>query len=139
MLKAFDVNQIRRYSLKGDTGENPTVFLLGVIDSRLFYFLRDRSKSFGLNTQGDDAPATINLELDQYSYKVVKYGLRGWENFEHADGSPVKFATRNESIPGVGPRTGLTDQALDFLKPYIKELAEEILKDNEVSEQDEKN
>lgn len=127
---AFDVNQVRDYTSPQDKGENKTVFKIGVLDSRLFYYLQDRSRTFGVNNLGPDAPATVNLDVETRNYKVVKYGLRGWENLLDNNGKEVSPKFRPDSLPNVGTRQGLTDDSMDMIKLLIPELAAEILKDN---------
>jgi len=141
MYQAFDVNQVKEYSLINDRGEDRTIFLLGVLDSKLEFFLADKTKSFGLNTKSqEDSPATIHLEIDVHNWRVVKYGLKGWKNFKNPKtGEDYPFRTQVENIQGVGPRNAVHADSLDLLKPIIKELAKEILQINKVTEQDEKN
>ena len=140
MIYAYDVNQTHRYSLSSDKDGNPTVFILGVLDSRLSSFLNDKSRAFEVNGNGANAAATtVTIDLDQAEYKVVRYGLRGWENFKRPDGTDVPFETEMESIAGVGPRAAVKAKCMDCIKPFIKELARQILTDNVPTEQELKN
>lgn len=138
MARAFDINATREYVLTEDRGkpeDEQTKFHLGVLDSRLAAKLSDKSKAFGVNAKGDDdSAATVTLQFDTMHWDVVRYGLKGWDNFPGKDGAEVKCVRKNESVAGVGNRMGLTPESMDYLKPYIDELAKEILKDSQVTE-----
>jgi hypothetical protein len=139
MVIAFDVKQVREYSLISDKGENRTIFQLGVIDARLSSFISDKGRTFSVGTGGPEASAMVTVDMDQQNYNTVRYGLRGWSNFQNASGFDQKFATTEENVPGVGRRMAVTPECMDLIKPFITELALEIRKDNTFAEQDSKN
>jgi hypothetical protein len=136
---AYDVNQVREYVSEQDKGESKTTFKLGVLDSRLYFFLQDGSRSFGVNSAaGPDGSATVNLNLEMRNYKAVKYGLKGWENLRDRDGVEQAIRFRTDTIPGVGVRQAVADESLDLIKPLIPELAREILRDNSLTAEEER-
>jgi hypothetical protein len=167
-VKAFNINQTREYCLKGDpahkfeigqgTGclkckkpedaaphhESPTTFTLGVLDSALSTHLLDKLVGYRKNDKGpEDRADTVVLNKFTRDREIVKYGLKGWSGFmdavnDHAVEFDPKLHQKSYALP-FGNRNGLSDKALDLLKPFLSELAEEIESDNIVTEQDAKN
>lgn len=144
-VKAFNINQTRTYSLKRDKGPQKTIFHLGVLDSALSTYLFDMLVAWR-RPAGED-PETrgsfVTMNKFQRDREVVKFGLKGWENFQDEGGNLIEFSqkehTQSYPVPNVGNRHGLTPRALDLLKPYLTELAEEIEQDNLLTGEDEKN
>jgi hypothetical protein len=140
MVTAFDVKQTREYSLKSDTGENPTKFLIGVLDSRLSCFLYDKTRVFEVNSNGASSPATqVSIDLMQEKFNIVRFGLKGWSGFKDSSGVEVLFKTKPEDVHKVGIRQSATPECMDMIKPFISELAEQIVLDDTFSKAEEKN
>jgi hypothetical protein len=136
---AFDSAQTRKYSLKRDTGENKTFFLLGGLNSKLSAYIHDHQTSFSVGAGGSNGQADVSINISERDRLAVKFGLRGWENFKDSKGKEVVFQRTKLGLNGLAPTDGLTDECLDSVKPYIAELATEILRDDVFTEADEKN
>ena len=142
----IDVNETREYILKQDlelSSEKQTIFHLGVLDARLARHLKDSVVSFAVNDKGPDAQASVVLNRATLQLQIVRFGLKSWSNLLNKSGSPVPFNPeihqKSFPIPKCGNRTGLTDAAIDMLKPFLSELAREIESDNWMDEAEEKN
>ena len=145
-VKAFNIHQTRTYSLKADEGPSKTVFHLGVLDSALSTYLWDSLMAWKRPNNGQDPEgpgSMVVMNKFQRDREVVKFGLKGWDNFQDEKGADIPFDpklhTKSYPVQGVGNRTGLSHIALDLLKPFLTELAEQIESDNILTEQDEKN
>jgi hypothetical protein len=136
---AFDITATREYVLQEDTHEPHTTFLIGHLDTALRNHLEDKTTSFGVNKDGADSPATVQLDLSRRNCEIVRFGVKGWQHFVDKDGRDIDFAQVSVAVPGVGNRKGLSDRLLDFLQPYIAELAGEVMKANTLTEEEEKN
>ena len=71
---------------------------------------------------------------------VVKFGLKGLENFiDPRDKKPIKFDTVSVPVNGKNYKA-MTDEIVSmFPKALIDELAEAILSENALSEEEAKN
>lgn len=96
-----------------------------------------------MNDKGQDAKADISFNSNTWNLEVVRFGLKGWENFRDKRGELIPFDVKTHMISvglkKCGPRIGLTDKALDLLKPYIAKLAKQIERDNWLDEDEVKN
>lgn len=138
MVKAFDVTQTREYTLISDTGEDKTFFSLGVLDSQLHSFLIDKSRTFGISSSTGDSASTVNVNVEMQNYDIVRFALKGWRSFKDKDGTDLKFVTVSHHTPFGRNYNVVSPVCMDYVKPYIQELAREIIKDNTVTKEDEK-
>jgi hypothetical protein len=146
MAIAFDTSETREYILVRDQKlppEQQTKFILGVLDARLANLLKDSAVDFSPNNDGPDANADIKYKPRAHDVDVVRFGLKGWDVLFDKRSNQIPFDPKlhTKSIPvkPLGNRNGLTDIALDLLKPYIRELAKQIDGDNWFTEEEEKN
>lgn len=140
MAKAFDVNATEEYILESERGVEEgtaTVFIIGPLDSRLSAYLSDRAKAFGVKSGAeDDSPATVHMGLEMLAWQTVRFGLRDWRGLKKKDGEDAICKRKMESLPGVGNRLGLSPESLDYIKPYIPELARRLRFISNLSDQD---
>jgi hypothetical protein len=146
MAIAFDVKETREYILEADRKllpEQQTIFVLGTLDSSLAGQINDASVDFQLNDKEPDGEANIQWRRGFRQLQLVRFGLKGWSNFLDRQGKQIRFDPKEHAqsfaVPAVGDRDGLKDSTLDLLKPYIRELATEIDKDNRLGKEEEKN
>jgi hypothetical protein len=126
MIQAFDVSETREYSLQSDKGEPKTVFIVGWLDSALQAFVNDRTVGFRANGRGPDTQADVNVNTNMRLREIVKFGVRGWRNFQDKNSQDVPVDFVSVSLGRSGNRTGLSARCRDVLKPYIPELAKQI-------------
>ncbi|MGA9363317.1 MAG: hypothetical protein WBW16_03020 [Bacteroidota bacterium] len=138
-LIPYDVTQVREYSVEGDSGEDRTIFLIGRLDYALRNRVFDEASMYSVNDKGADATATVSVRWHQRNANIVKFGLKGWKNFKDAQGKEILFDQVSVAIPDVGNRKGVSDRCLNLIQPWLAELAREILKDNRLSVEEEKN
>lgn len=146
MAIAFDINETREYILKTDRelpSEQQTIFLIGTLDALISNHLKDGSLAFKMSEQGPDAKADIAYNSNFSAMEKVRFGLKEWKNLLDKTGKEILFDERiyrkSFAVPKCGNRTGLTDIALNLIKPYLKELASEVENENWLSELAEKN
>lgn len=138
MAKAFNVNEVKPYILKADReSPNPTVFQIAVVDSALHAHLWDSNTYVGDDSSNGSVKAMVQVKAFSKIRDTVKFCVRGWENLEGAEFTP-KLLVSYPNIAGKN-RMGLSNEALDYIKPYIQELASAIEEENALSEQDVKN
>lgn len=138
-LRAIDIHETRDYVSKYDKEEPKTIFRLGVLDSRIRAELEDEATSFEVSSRKGRDRAKTTMGLNRRDIEVVQFGLKGMENFLDAKGHSVKFETISLAKQGKNYMVPAPQilRILPFL--VIKELAEEILQDNRLSEEEEKN
>jgi hypothetical protein len=146
MAIAFDVKETREYILEADRKlppEQQTIFILGTLDSSLAGHINDASIDFQMNDKGPDREANIQWRRAFRQLQLVRFGLKGWSNLFDRQGKEIRFDpkdhTKSYAVSNVGNREGLTDRALDLIKPYIRELAKQINEANWLDEEEEKN
>lgn len=132
----------REFESKYDSAKGKpeaTRFTLGTLDSRVYGMLKDKATSLSVDATSQATDVTTNINANEVGFLTVCFGLKGWENFNDAEGKPIKFKTIPRSLGGSSYK--IADPALVGLIPeaVIGELADEIRKDNELSEADAKN
>jgi hypothetical protein len=137
---AFDSTEVRDYFLKEDVGEDKTVFKIGILDTPLRLYLNDKLSKYKIS-QGDGlAPAEVEYNVHAMNLEAVRFGLRGWSNFKDKTGQEVTYSVVSTAVPKVGNRDGLTDFLLKKFHPdWIYELGQEILRQNKLDKEAEKN
>lgn len=141
MLTGINIYESKPYTSKldADAGK-PTVFQIGLLDSMLRAFIEDQTTSFEFSSRNPKEPAKANINASKRNLMVVKFGLKGLENFiDPRDGKPVKFDTVSVPVNGKNYRA-VTDEIISmFPKALIDELAEAVLAENLLSEEEAKN
>ena len=134
-LKAIDINEVRDFILPEDK-ENPTIFKIGVIDSRIRSKIRDETATF------DDALSStkINqLKIATTGLEYVRFGLKGFENFLDKNDKPIEFKTETIKFAGRTYEV-VAESILNMLSDdVIMALGAEIMKGNKLSEKEIKN
>jgi hypothetical protein len=110
MLVAINSDSVIEYSLVSDTSDNKTVFQIGTLDAFTRAYLDD-SHTVIKRESGDYEDTSVHNKYIQ----IVKHGLRGWKNFNDAQGNAVEFKTEEVNIPRLGKRTVATDQTIKNL------------------------
>lgn len=132
----------RTYESKYDEAKgtkDATKFVLGTLDSRISGRLKDAATSMQIDptkTEQDSVTTTINS--NEVAFNTVVYGLRGWENFL-VDGKPVDFKSVKRTHGQHSYRVADPELVRMLPDSVIIELAEEIRKDNDLDEDEEKN
>lgn len=135
---AFDINAIREYTLKEDEGPDPTVFLIGRIDSVLRSHIMDSTAKFSKASQASEQ-VDASVGVFERFYLLARFGVKGWKGFKDAAGNEIACELVSVPVPGVGNRQGLSERAMNMLQPWLSELAFEVLEDNQLSSAQEKN
>ncbi len=138
-IKGIDIYEERDYVSKFDKDEPKTLAKLGVLDSRIRAELEDESTSFEISSSEPGDRAKTTLGLNRKAIEVVRFGLRGLENFQDKDGKPVKFDTISLTKYGKNYRVVAPDILNMLPFEVIMEYAQEILKENKLTEKERKN
>ena len=140
MVKALDLGETVRYTLKNDKDEPKTVWLLGILDTRIRKQLEDIAWEYEATPGAPgDAKAKASFNLGKTELEFVAFGLKGFENFTKPDGKPMYFKLEDRVI-GNKVYHVLADEVLKVIPgDIISELAAKIKEINSVSEADRKN
>lgn len=136
-IRVFDVSETCEYSLKEDTVD-PTVFVIGRIDHKLWAHLQDKNARMEVSGLGAEAEGSVKFDVNARNSDFVRFGLKGWRNLKDKNGNEVEFSTVSCQT-GVGNRPGLSDRYLDMFRPFLAELAGQIEQFNAVSGEATKN
>lgn len=135
-IKALTLEATTRYVSKFDPDqENPTIWVLGTLDSRVMAMLRDRSTRMMVDPSRPDDEVETTINTDAVNFDTVAYGLLDVENFGCDEGD-VPFKTRQVNHYGAKYRMVETDFLRRVPMKIIRELAKKLLKDNMLSEEE---
>ncbi|MEQ9716278.1 MAG: hypothetical protein ABGF52_12200 [Candidatus Asgardarchaeum sp.] len=141
MLTGINIHEMRDYVSKLDPDkENPTIFKIGCLDPIIKAEINDDATSFEVSSSNSSDMAKTSLNFNKRNIMAVKFGLKGLENFmDPQTKKPVKFDTI--SVPKGGKNYNVvSDNIIALLgSKLIKELAEVILSENQLSEEERKN
>lgn len=141
MFTGIDINASRKYVSQNDPDkENPTVFLIGSLDPVVRAELEDESSLYEMSSQNPDDKTKVQLNLNKRQMTAVRFGLKGMENFlDPKTLNPVPFKTEKMMYAGK-MRDAVPESMLAMIPHALRmELAEEVLNEAYLSEQEEKN
>ncbi len=141
MLTAVNLEESREFKSQFDPERdaNPTVFKLGLLDPFVRAMLDDEMTRLDFGPGGPDGQATTSVRLGTRNIEMVRFGLRGIENFKGPDGNPVQWRTMRKNVRGRSYEVP-SDEVLRLIPPkIISELAGEIAKENSISDEERKN
>jgi hypothetical protein len=127
------VEAVKNYSLVGDKDEPKTVFHLGYLDASEAAYLDEQFSKVELKGRGDEMQPEIKIDISGKQLEAVRLKLKGADNFEG-----VKFDFIDKQYP-FGKRKVLNDKSLNYVKPFIAVLGQEIISQSSLSEDAEKN
>ena len=139
MIRPINVGETLKYVLENDK-ENPTTWLIGVLDSLVKTRLTDLGMVYKYNPEAPaDSVAETHMNIAEQEFEFVKFGLKGFKNFKQANGSEVKYLTEKRVL-GNTTYDVVSDETIKFIpRKAITELARKIQEENIVSEAEEKN
>lgn len=127
-----------RFDPAKDTPE-ATVFSLGTLDSRVFGKLRDMATTIQVDPSRPEDEVSTTVNLNEINYATVQFGLKGWRNFRDATGNDIPFKTTRRAVGGSTYHVVDNDTLKRLPAAVISELADEIRRDNELTESAAKN
>jgi hypothetical protein len=114
------------------------VFKLGTLSSRVLVLLRDSATKF-VPDPNDMTNVTAQFLPNHSSFETVRYGLKGWTNFRDHEGNDIPFKTVTRTVAGLS-MDAVDNDTMDVIPiDLIRELAEEITRDNVLDEEKAKN
>lgn len=135
---AIDPEATMEYRL--DSDEEGPVFILGSIDVFLRATIADGNAAYYLKGKDSDGEAGVRISGNRRNVELVKFGLKGWKNLKTAGGLEIVFETWVYDVPGLGKRTGVSENKMSHLRfEWIDELAREILRQNALTGEEQKN
>ena len=141
MLTGIDINATRKYSSKLDPDkDNPTLFHIGVLDPALRAEIDDDSSSYEMSSSNPNDKAKVHLNWNKRQIAAIKFGLKGLDNFlDPQTKKPIEL--KFETIRYAGKmRDAVPDRIIAMFSSELRqELAEVILNESRLSEDEQKN
>jgi len=141
MLTGIDVNSTRKYVSKMDPDkENPTVFHIGLLDPVLRAEVDDESSTYEMSSTNPNDKAKVRLNWNKRQIMAIKFGLKGIDNFlDPQTEKPIEL--RFDTINYAGKsRNVIPDRIIAMFPNELRqELAEVILNESKLSEDEQKN
>ncbi len=113
-----------------------TTFVLRTLDSRVMGYLRDGVAKVFVDHNKPDDMAETQINMQEMNFQTGQFGIDSWTNLIDTDGSPIEFRTVSKRLGGKEYKIVATDVMCRLPIAVISELAEEIRKDNELSDDD---
>lgn len=135
-VTVFEVAETKEYTLKADK-EDPTVFVIGRIDHKLWSHLQDKHSRMEVSGIGGEAEGVVRFDVNGRNDDFVRFGVKDWRNLKRG-ANEVPHSTVSCST-AAGNRPGLSEKLLEMLRPFIAELAGEVERFNAVSGEETKN
>jgi len=141
MLTGIDVTATRKYVSKLDPDkDSPTVFHIGVLDPVLRAEIDDDSSSYEMSSTNPNDKAKVRLNWNKRQITAIKFGLKNVENFlDPQTKKAIEF--KCETIRYAGKmRDAVPDRIIAMFPSELRtELAEVILNESRLSEDEQKN
>ena len=141
MLTGIDINATRKYTSKLDPDkDHPTVFHIGVLDPALRAEIDDDSSSYEMSSTNPNDKAKVRLNWNKRQISAIKFALKGLENFlDPQTKKPIEL--KFETIRYAGKmRDAVPDRIIAMFSSELRqELAEVILNESRLSEDEQKN
>ena len=120
-IKGISLSETKDFVSQFDKSEPKTIWKIGALDSETFALLCDDKNA-------------LRIIAD-----VVRFGLKGIENFTDGNGNIVKFNTVSRAVGAYNYQV-VADNIMKIIPPEIKsELGAEILKMSKLNEDEIKN
>lgn len=123
-----------------EEAKSATKWKIGTLDSRVQGYLKDMATKFTVSqssmASGDDSVETSVSQAEQ-NFERVRFGLKGWDNFQDSDGNDIKYTTRKKQLPGSPSTYNVVPAELIALIPedIVTELSFQIRQDQEMRDE----
>ena len=141
MITGINIYETQAYKSKLDPDKNnATIFHIGMLDPFLRAHIDDEVTSFEVSSKNPNDKAKASICASKRNLLAVRFGLKGIDGFlDPRTKEPVKFDAVSVSIGGKN-YNGVSEPILAMLgKSLMDELADVILKENAISEEERKN
>ena len=141
MITGINIYDTVDYVSKFDPEKtNPTVFKIGFFDVKIKNWISDKTSDFEFSSKNPEDKAKVVFRVKERNLELVRFGLKGMVNFlDPHTKEPVKFSEVAVSMFNKSYNV-VSDSILNMLPPkVIDELADVILGETELSEEEVKN
>ena len=139
MIKPINVGETIKYQLKGDN-EDPTIFIIGVLDSLIKSKLKDLGMVYKYNPEAPkESVAEARMDIAKQELEFVRFGVKGIENFKDKNGKDIPFKLIKRMV-GIVEYEIVSDETLKYIPlSALRELAQVISDENEIGDEQRKN
>lgn len=120
-IKGISLGETKDFTSIYDKEEPKTKWIIGALDSDIFDLVVGQENQLKIASE------------------AVRFGLKGFENFNDSNNKPLKFDTVSRAVGPYNYKV-ISDNIMKLLPPQVKiELAAEILKISKLNEEEIKN
>lgn len=138
-IKAINLGTLKSITFPADK-EDPTVWDIGAIDSRVLGHLRDKATDLKINPDDPEAGADISLGMNEFHFQVAQFGLKGFTNFQGEDEKKpgkvkdVMYGTQRKTVGKVSYE--VCDDVIVAMIPgnVLQFIASQVLEMNNLGE-----
>lgn len=137
MFKGISIAETTKYISKIDPDkENPTIFHLGAVDAVVENYIKDET-----TRPPEDGSRAFRIDVSKRLYLFFKFGVKKIDNLADSKGQIMMFESEKFILEGkeyaIVPDSVIT--VLPQRSRLIPEVAAEVIKINDLSEEEEKN
>lgn len=125
MITGIDIGLTQDYISKFDSSEPKTVWKIGVLSAHAFAYIGAKLSDSSKSVEG--------------MIEIVRFGLRGFENFKGKDGKDIEFKTQDKDVFSNSFKIVASDIINNIPVDIIIELGGKILEITKLSESQIKN
>ena len=114
-------------------------FEIGTLDARVHGRIMDKAMTMNMDPTNPGGEQATSINAQEMFFQTAQYGLRGWRNVMNSKGQPLLFKTVKSRLGGVNYDIVDPEILKQIPQAVIQEIAEEIIKDNNLSETEGKN
>lgn len=123
-IRALNLHNTQTKSHPADK-EDPTLWQIGVLDSRVLGIIEDKATSITIDNTDLDGETGVQMAANAVAYAIAQFGLRGFTNFTNDDGEVV-FETERKVLGGK-PYEVVKSSILETIpSDVVKWLASEV-------------
>ena len=127
MAIPYDASAVKNYEITG------TQFQLGYLDASEAAYLDQEFSKVEMKGIGENFSPEIKIDVSGKQLEAVRLKLKGAENF---GGTTFEFVDKQYPF---GKRKVLSEKSLNFVKPFIAEIGQQIILQSSLSGEQEKN
>lgn len=129
-LKALNLTKVIHFQSPRDPdkgGENATTFKISAIPARIYSQIKDKATKYSQDPQNPEG-VTAEYLPHTIAFDVVRFGLKGMDNYVDDEGKPVDWKTEKAQIGNYRYDVVHHDVISKFDIETIRELHEAITK-----------
>ena len=138
-IRGLNLGQTWEYQSDKDPDkgtDEASIFELQTLDSRVMGHLTDGVTKVFVDAKKPDDMAETQINMQAMNFQTCQFGIKSWSNVLDVDGNQIEFRTTGKRLGGKDYKIVVTEVLCRIPGAVISELADELRKDNDLSDDD---